>query len=267
MAARRGRKQARRSGGSASMPGWVWLLVGLLIGGVIAVGVYLKMPRTNDNGLPHPNASAQPPKSGNPGVAPEGNTPAAPDATDTAPQKTKFDFYTLLPEKEVVIPDEELSARVKAEAAAQAASKAQAALPATAAQTSTDTTPATGSSPTAIAPNAGMQTTNGSTTGTAANDTNAIAAASSSNPATTATTAQSGRYLLQAGAFRNGAQADDLKARIALLGLVGRVEIVQTPNGPMHRVRLGPYATASELEQAKQKLGSGGLPAVAIRVK
>jgi len=52
-----------------------------------------------------------------------------------------------------------------------------------------------------------------------------------------------------------------------MLGLVGRVEIVQTPAGAMHRVRLGPYATASELEQAKQKLSGGGLPAVAIRVK
>ena len=78
---------------------------------------------------------------------------------------------------------------------------------------------------------------------------------------------QSGQYLLQAGAFRNDKQADDLKARIAMLGLVGRVEVVQTPSGEMHRVRLGPYATASELEQAKQKLAGGGLPAVAIRVK
>jgi cell division protein FtsN len=263
MAARRGKKQARRNGGSAGTPGWVWLFVGLLIGGVVAVTVYLKMPRASDNGLPHPNASAQPPKSSNTGVAPEGG---APDTTATAAQKTKFDFYTLLPEKEVVIPDEELSARVKAEAAAQAASKAQAALPTTSANTPSGTAPTTGSSPTAIQPNSGTDTTNGSTVN-AASGTNTTTAATNTNTSATGTTAQSGRYLLQAGAFRNGAEADNLKARIALLGLVGRVEIVETPNGPMHRVRIGPYATASELEQAKQKLGSGGLPAVAIRVK
>ena len=78
---------------------------------------------------------------------------------------------------------------------------------------------------------------------------------------------KSGQYLLQAGAFRSTKQADDLKARIAMLGLVGRVETVQTPAGEMHRVRLGPYTTASELEAAKEKLGGSGLPAVAIRVK
>ena len=263
MAAKRGKKQARRSGGSAGTPGWVWLLVGLLIGGVVAVGVYLKMPRTGDNGLPQPNASARPSRSTSTGVAPEGSAPNPPDPTAAAPQKTKFDFYTLLPEKEVIIPDEELSARVKAEAAAQAASKAQSQLPTGA---SPNTTAIVGTAPTSTAPNPAAQVAPDST----ASDANATAATSTSpgsNPnATTPTTAQK-RYLLQAGAFRNSAQADDLKARIALLGLVGRVEIVQTPGGPMHRVRLGPYATASELEQAKQKLGSGGLPAVAIRVK
>ena len=262
MAARRGRKQARRSGGSAGTPGWVWLFVGLLIGAVVAIVVYLKMPRGIDNGLPHPNASAQPPKSSSTGVAPEGSAPTAPGTA--ASQKTKFDFYTLLPEKEVVIPDEELSARVKAEAAAQAASKAQSQLPA---GTSPDTTVTAGTAPTATVPNPAAQVAPGS----AASDANTTVAASIpsvSNPtaANASATAQK-RYLLQAGAFRNSAQADDLKARIALLGLVGRVEIVQTPSGEMHRVRLGPYATASELEQAKQKLGSGGLPAVAIRVK
>ena len=262
MAAKRGKKQARRSGGSAGTPGWVWLLVGLLIGGVVAVGVYLKMPRTGDNGLPQPNASAQPSKSSNTSVAPEGSASTAPQPAAATPQKTKFDFYTLLPEKEVVIPDEELSARVKAEAAAQAASKAQSQLP-------TGTSPNTttvGTAPISTVPNPVAQVAPDST----ASDANTTAATSISpgaNPNATAPATAQKRYLLQAGAFRNGAEADNLKARIALLGLVGRVEIVQTPGGPMHRVRLGPYATASELEQAKQKLGSGGLPAVAIRVK
>ena len=35
----------------------------------------------------------------------------------------------------------------------------------------------------------------------------------------------------------------------------------------VYRVRMGPYATASELAEAKRKLAAGGLPAMAIKVK
>ncbi len=247
MAVKRGRKQARRNGQSA-MPGWVWLMVGLMIGGVIALTIYVKMPHAIDSLLPHPNPAAHPTTSAEPGVAPEGSAPVE-------PKKPRYDFYTLLPEKEVVIPDEELSARVKAEAAAKLASQQQAIPP-----------PATGASVStpanAAIPNPGTATPAVNATPPTPSDTTAASATDAQS-----TAAHGGQYLLQAGAFRNGEQADDLKARIAMLGLVGRVEIVQTPAGAMHRVRLGPYATASELEQAKQKLGGGGVAAVAIRVK
>ncbi len=269
MAVKRGKKQARRSGES-SIPGYVWLLFGLIIGGAVMVAVYMKMPHAMDNLLPHPNPAAHPAVAGDSGVAPEGNPATAP----VEPKKPKYDFYTLLPEKEVIIPDEELSAQVKAEAAAKLASQQQAALP-VAPGASVNTLP------NAVIPVAPTASANVATTQTASTNTStpvdttpastapASTAAVATTPAsaTAAAAPKSGQYLLQAGAFRNDKQADDLKARIAMLGLVGRVEVVQTPAGEMHRVRLGPYATASELENAKQKLGSGGLPAVAIRVK
>jgi cell division protein FtsN len=34
-----------------------------------------------------------------------------------------------------------------------------------------------------------------------------------------------------------------------------------------YRVRMGPYATASELAEAKRKLAGGGLTAMAIKAK
>ena len=248
MAVKRGKQQARRHG-QRSTPGWVWLLLGLLLGGAIFVFVYVRMPHALDNLLPHPNPSARAAKAGDAGIAPEGGIALA----GSVAKKPSYDFYTLLPEREVVIPDEELSARVKAEEAAKLAAQqqAQAALAsgASASASPAVSNPAANTNP--VAP-----------TGAIANPpTSPDANATTTNPAA------DGQYLLQAGAFRNGAQADDLKARIALLGLVGRVEVVQTPAGEMHRVRLGPYATASELEQAKQVLSSGGIEAVAIRVK
>lgn len=260
MAVKRGRKQARRSGES-SIPGWMWLLLGLLIGGALAVTLYVRMPHAMDNLLPHPNPAAHPTTAGDAGVAPEGN----PAAASSVPKKPRYDFYTLLPEKEVVIPDEELSAQVKAEAAAKLASQQQAALPPVASGTTANTLPNT---PAAVTPTAtpNVATTQAPSTNASPN-VDTTSASTAPTTAASATEPKAGQYLLQAGAFRNGEQADDLKARIAMLGLVGRVEVVQTPAGAMHRVRLGPYATASELEQAKQKLSGGGLPAVAIRVK
>ena len=287
MAVKRGKKQARRKD-EPSIPGYVWLLTGLLIGGAVAVGFYIKMPHAADSLLPHPNAAATPPTASASAAAPEGNPPAA----EPAVKKPKYDFYTLLPEKEVQIPDEELSAQVKAEAAANLASEAAGRAPrrwhrvprrmdrrlcrkslATTNPVASAATPTTtGANPSTPAV---AKANPPATPGTASIPSTPVTTTSdTSTPATpsTATAAalpeKSGQYLLQAGAFRNSAQADDLKARIAMLGLVGRVEVVQTPGGEMHRVRLGPYATASELNAAKEKLNGGGInSAVAIRVK
>ncbi len=259
MAVKRGRKQARRSGES-SVPGWMWLLVGLLIGAAVAVTLYVKMPHAIDNLMPHPNPAAQPTVGGDTGVAPEGSVAVVP----VEPKKPQYDFYTLLPEKEVIIPDEELSAQVKAETAAKLASQQQAAptaVPSASPGATTANSAAISATNSLASPDASANPLTSRAATTAATMPTAPATA----PANAAP--KGGQYLLQAGAFRNGAQADDLKARIAMMGLVGRVEIVQTPAGEMHRVRLGPYTTASELEAAKQKLGGGGLPAVAIRVK
>ncbi|MBS0193596.1 MAG: SPOR domain-containing protein [Proteobacteria bacterium] len=294
MAVKRGKKQARRKDEPA-IPGVVWLLAGLLIGGAVAVALWLRNPHAVDDLLPHPNAAAKPKQVASAASdVPDGNPPAASPASTAAaspatPKKPRYDFYTLLPEREVVIPDDELKAQVKAEASNLAA-KQQAALAAAAsnagtpgattplATTAASPTPATAATTPVTAPSSSPSAISSSANATAAaKHPTASTATSPATPSTTASVSaaipvpaaqlKSGEYLLQAGAFRNTQQADDLKARIAMLGLVGRVETVQTAAGEMHRVRLGPYATASELEAAKQKLSGGGLPAIAVRVK
>ncbi len=308
MAAKRGKKQARRKD-EPRVSGVVWLLAGLLIGGAVAIALWLKNPQAVNDLLPHPNPTAKPRlASADGGKVPEGNPPASPaspasassaaaDGAAATPKKPRYDFYTLLPEREVVIPDDELSAQVKAEQSANLAAKQQAALAAASSTASTAGAATIGNPASAAGTAATAATTNPASAAIVANPAGAhagnpaastasatLAHTASTATATTATTApatatvsanipvpasqlKSGQYLLQAGAFRSTKQADDLKARIAMLGLVGRVETVQTPAGEMHRVRLGPYTTASELEAAKEKLGGSGLPAVAIRVK
>ncbi len=87
------------------------------------------------------------------------------------------------------------------------------------------------------------------------------------NSATAAGAGDGSRYLLQAGAFQASGQAEELKARIALLGLGARVEAAQIGGNTVYRVRMGPYGTATDLAEAKRKLSSGGLDSLAIKVQ
>jgi len=86
-------------------------------------------------------------------------------------------------------------------------------------------------------------------------------------PAATPAARSDTPYILQAGAFGASGDAEAVKARIALLGLGARVESAQISGKTVYRVRMGPYATASELAEAKRKLAGGGLPAMAIQAR
>ena len=49
-------------------------------------------------------------------------------------------------------------------------------------------------------------------------------------------------FYLQAGAFQNAGDADNLKARLALLGIEANVQTNSaTERGTLHRVRIGPF--------------------------
>lgn len=195
--ARKSKNQARRNGGRG-IPGWAMLLMGLLAGLLIAA-IYLLRDDWSDerSPLPRPDPEARPPAaSAGEEVAPE-------------PRRTKYDFYDVLRDREVVIPDAELDAQARAEA-------------------STPPTP-----PSSTGPPAESQV----------------------------------RYLLQAGAFRSAADAEALKARIALTGEIARVESAQIEGGMIHRVRLGPYPNAAALARAKQALAGHGIEAIAIKAQ
>ncbi len=88
----------------AATPGWVWLLAGLAIGLFVALLVYLKDFSVLPNKAAPVVDRGQPAEPVEKKVVPE----KAPEAH--APlQKPRFDFYNLLPEMEVLIPDQELA--------------------------------------------------------------------------------------------------------------------------------------------------------------
>jgi cell division protein FtsN len=247
VAAKRGKSQARRNGNSAGMPGWAWLVLGV----VLTIAVVLAAPKFMKSGggdgffRPTPNPDAKPAAasaSDDDSVAPEdGRAHAA--ATPAKPKPTQYDFYTMLPGDEVQMSDAELAATEREESARKAKSP----------------------SPSASAKPAGATPADADDDAAAtASTTTAANAATSAAPTHPAVDAP---YILQAGAFGASGDAEATKAKVALLGLGARVESASINGRTVYRVRMGPYATASELAEAKRKLAAGGLPAMAIKVK
>ena len=73
-------------------------------------------------------------------------------------------------------------------------------------------------------------------------------------------------YWLQAGAFTEEREADNLKARIALTGLEAAVRPVIVPDkGTLYRVRLGPYQSLDDANRIKTALSQNGVGAAIIR--
>jgi cell division protein FtsN len=73
-------------------------------------------------------------------------------------------------------------------------------------------------------------------------------------------------YWLQAGAFAEEKEADNLKAKIAFTGLEATVRAVNIPDkGTLYRVRLGPYQSLEDANRIKTALTQNGVGAAIIR--
>jgi cell division protein FtsN len=73
-------------------------------------------------------------------------------------------------------------------------------------------------------------------------------------------------YWLQAGAFSEEKEADNLKAKIALTGLEASVRPVTIPEkGTLFRVRLGPYQSLEDANRIKTALSQNGVGVAIIR--
>ena len=186
----------RRRRKRQSPPGWLWLLAGLAIGLFVAFLFYLQQRPDQ----PVQAEVAVPPKSLQPLPQRGQDTRDVrkPTAQVPPPPKPRFDFYTILPEMEVPVPDDEITG------------KAQEGVPQVEAP---------------------------------------------------------GTYLLQAGSFRTREPADQLKARLALLGLQSEIQTVTINNQETwHRVRVGPFTDLDALNSARARLKENQLEAILLRV-
>lgn len=193
MATQRHKKIAGRRGASRGyrgFPAFAWFLAGFLIGlGLCAIAMVKGyLPQLNDK---QPVVTAAPASAE---ALPESET----ESIAAKSPDRRFDFFTVLPEMEVVVPQQELS---------------QDALPAS-------------------------ESREGN--------------ASSS-------------YILQVSSFRGAADADQMKARLALLGHIASVQVVTVNGETWHRVRIGPITGARQADEKRRVLQENGFETLVMK--
>jgi cell division protein FtsN len=189
VAARRNRRRtintAATPRGRRGTPGWVLVLAGLAIG-ALAVGAwtYVRGKATPAEQATAAAPDAQPKPRPRPKPAP-------------GPPEKDFGFYEMLPNFEVVIPEEDKDVR----------------------------------------------------------------------PDKTAAPVQApGVYVLQAGSYATHAEADRVKAQLALLGISSQIQKITVDERAYHRVRIGPLEDLGELNRVRQRLRDKRIEVLVIRV-
>jgi cell division protein FtsN len=179
------RKAATRSRGRSGTPAWMWLATGILIGLGLAWYLFAK------GMIPQPEPQAA--ETAQESATSEEIAPAAGE------QKTsRYDFFTVLPEMEVVVPEQELSRQTRPEAPAPAQAGGE-------------------------------------------------------------------QYILQVGSFRERADAEQRKARLALLGETATIQTVTVNDTTWHRVRVGPVSGAHQAEDIRNRLADSGIDSLVMK--
>jgi cell division protein FtsN len=187
-AAQRRRSSKNRRG----TPAWLWLLSGILLGLGLAYYLWSK------GYIPQPSVDAVTIESSAEQISPADVEEVAPAADE--PRKSPYDFFTVLPEMEVVVPEQELSQKNR-----------PAETPAAQAQ------------------------------------------------------ADSASYILQVGSFRDQSDAEQLKARLALLGITARTQSVTVNDVTWHRVRVGPVNGVRQADEMRTKLSANGIESLVMK--
>ena len=174
--------QSSRSGASS----FTLVIAGLALGGLAVGSWHYVRDRLASRAEPAPVAAAPKP-------APAKPRPGA----STAPPEKRYEFYEMLPNFEVVVPEEDRDVRP-------------------------DKTAAPVDVP--------------------------------------------GVYVLQAGSYSTFAEADKVKAKLALLGIQSQIQKITVDEREYNRVRIGPIEELAELNRVRQRLRTAKIDVLVIRV-
>jgi cell division protein FtsN len=75
-------------------------------------------------------------------------------------------------------------------------------------------------------------------------------------------------YFIQVGSFQNPVDADNHKARLAIIGLESSVEPTTLPDkGTWYRVRIGPFTKLEDINRVRQTLAQNGIKSTLVKAK
>ncbi|MGR9073885.1 MAG: SPOR domain-containing protein [Gammaproteobacteria bacterium] len=185
------RAHPRKKKKTSAVPGWKWFLIVAIVGGF---AFFLKSLRD----IEPEKRQAVIEKPINKPAAPEKPKKAQAESKSAEEDEPQFDFYTILPEKEVVVPDYEIKTRKREESVGKA---------------------------------------------------------------------KETQYIMQAGSFRNYADADRMKARLAFMGIESRIEKAKIGNILWHRIKIGPFDKISSVDRIRTKLRQNQIDTVVTEIE
>lgn len=188
----------RNSQESSGIGLFKWMLITALIIGFAVFLVYLKSPgfqKTAPSLIAQGQETATPTKSGK--TEATNKTSAGKVKKDQKPQPPQFDFYTILPKKEMIVPDHEIKTRTREERVGK----------------------------------------------------NKIAS-----------------YVIQAGSSQNPKDADQLRAKLALMGIESKIQKAKVESVIWYRVKIGPYSQMGSVNSIMSRLQKNGMKPVITEV-
>ena len=195
------------------IPGWLWMAIGLTVGAFIVFLMKLEPGKGSDT-VKREKVEQQQQRASK--IAEANKTPPSP----TQPVKPKYDFYTLLPESEVIVPPDAVPEKT---------------LP-------TPQVPTIPTTPVTPAEAAKIDTAR------------AQAALSGITPPPAPPVAKAApvtKFFLQAGSFRKETDADKVRAQIILLGQSVAVESGTVKDETWYRVLVGPFSNREQLTRPR----------------
>ncbi|MFG6665926.1 SPOR domain-containing protein [Halomonas sp. HNIBRBA4712] len=234
---RRGATSQRRApkaeGSGFRLPGWLWALAGVAVGFFLAQHQHGTAPWQEQNDAPQATVLPKPPGS-------DERSAARQSEGSAEPSMPTFEFYTLLPETEVIAPG--------------------GALPSTVNRPEVADTPASDSE--------------GATNGASGDDQIAQVIAANTRQeeqtpqaAAPEPAAAPNRYMLQAASFKELSDAEQLRSRLRNLSLLAQITEVQASGDIWHRVQVGPYEDPRELSRAQDLMATQGIEPLLIQLQ